>query len=162
MKKTDERELELAIFKGQIKSKRAFLRNLCSVKYLQLFIFTQHSIVFISTWRNLNILPSKIIFELSIIFKEEMNSMGKLFIVRLFPMSETPLQDEEKHTFGIVAACEKRRESDMLRSSETLVNVLSVRSVKFWTAFTWIYLFRLFPAQAWKTEVQKKNSQEWV
>ena len=72
-------------------------------------------------------------------------------------MSETPLQDEEKHTFGIVAACEKRRESDMLRSSETLVNVLSVRSVKFWTAFTWIYLFRLFPAQAWKTEVQKKK-----
>ena len=72
-------------------------------------------------------------------------------------MSETPLQDEEKHTFGIVAACEKRRESDMLRSSETLVNVLSVRSVKFWTAFTWIYLFRLFPAQAWKTEGKKKK-----
>ena len=46
----------------------------------------------------------------------------------------------------------------MLRSSETLVNVLSVRSVKFWTAFTWIYLFRLFLAQEWKTQVQKTIS----
>ena len=72
-------------------------------------------------------------------------------------MSETPLQDEEKHTFGIVAACEKRRESDMLRSSETLVNVLSVRSVKFWTAFTWIYLFRLFPCSSMENESTKNN-----
>ena len=62
--------------------------NLCSVKYLELFIFNQHSIIFISTWRSLSILwfQSKIIFELSIILKEEMNSMGKLFTKRVWPM----------------------------------------------------------------------------
>ena len=47
------------------------------------------------------------------------------------PLVRDPFKDEEYHTIGIIAACEKRRESDMLRSSETLVNVLSVRSVKF-------------------------------
>ena len=45
----------------------------------------------------------------------------------------------------------------MLRSSETLVNVLSVRSVKFWTAFTWIYLFRLFPCSK-KLKYKKKSA----
>ena len=39
--------LELAIFKEKIKSNRSVLRNFCSVKYLQLFIFDQYSIIFI-------------------------------------------------------------------------------------------------------------------